>query len=104
MKRAPIFEQPRRSGMIERRTGPENAHVLVNFFVGDAEIVRVPAARSFAQLVINVFRRSVGKVVSLPKPFREFAIDPAIAFSVAGRVHSLLDMDDAAFGRAADAF
>src|SRR5258708_29479800 len=90
--------------MFERGAGPENTHVLVNFFVSDAEIVRMPTARSLAQLVVNVFRRSVRKVLFLSKPLREFAIDPAIAFSVAGRVHSLLDMDDAAFGRAADAF
>src|SRR6266403_5942575 len=66
MKRAPVFEQPGRSGMIERRTGPENAHVLVNFFVGDAEIVRRPTAGSFAQLVVNLFRRSVRKILSFP--------------------------------------
>src|ERR1700722_4112489 len=104
MKRASIFEQPGRPGMIERRTRPENAHVLVDLFVGDAEIVRSPTARSFAQLIVNFSCRSVWKELLLPQPFREFALDPAIAFSVAGRVHRLLDMDDAAFGRAADAF
>src|ERR1700751_2065861 len=62
MERASIFEQPGRPGMIERRTRPENAHVFVDFFVGDAEIVRSPTARSFAQLIGNVSRRSVRKV------------------------------------------
>src|SRR5580698_1350773 len=76
MKRASIFEQPGRPGMIERRARPENTHVLVDLFVGDAEIVRSPTARSFAQLIVNVSRRSVRKVLLLPQPFREFAIDP----------------------------
>src|SRR5205814_9650380 len=94
MKRASVLEKPRCSWVIERGTGPKNSHVLVDLFVGDAEIVREPAPRRFAQLFVNIFRGGVRKILPFSEAFREFAIDPAIAFGVPGRVHGFLDMND----------
>src|SRR5689334_640779 len=39
------FKQPRRAGMIERRTRPEDAHLAIDPLVRDAVVVRDAAAR-----------------------------------------------------------
>src|SRR5205814_10231534 len=99
MKRASVLEKPRCPWMIERGTGPKNSHVLVDLFVGDAEIVREPAPSGFAQLFVDIFRVGVRKILPFSEAFREFPIDPAIVFGVPGRVHGVPEMNVAALFR-----
>src|ERR1051325_7288534 len=51
-----VFEQPRRAGMIERRTRPEDAVVRFDLLVRDAEVIGDAALRRDAQLVENLAR------------------------------------------------
>src|SRR5438552_14567499 len=104
MKRPSILEKPWCPWVIERGAGPENSHVLVDLFVGDAEIVRMPAPRRFAQLVVNLLCGVIRKVLSFAQALGEFNINPAIAFGVSRRVHSLLNMNHTPLVRAADSF
>ena len=49
-----VFPQPRRARMIEAGTRPEDAHVVLDLLVGDAEVIGGAAFGGDAQLVENV--------------------------------------------------
>ena len=50
-----VFPEPRGARMIEAGTRPEDAHVLLDLLVRDAEVIGGAAFRGDAQLVENVF-------------------------------------------------
>ena len=53
----PVFEQARRSGMVQPRAWPEDALVRVYPLISDSVIVRDSALRRYAKLFENVARR-----------------------------------------------
>ena len=84
--------------MVLARARPEDAHVVLDFLIRDAEVVGGAAFGSDAQFVENVFRRSVCKVFPGPETAGEFEEDGGVGAGVAGRIDGLADAGDAALG------
>src|SRR5436309_1087511 len=93
MEEASPLEEPRRARVIDRRTGPEDAELGVDPFVGDAGVVGDAAARGLAQLFEDLARLAVGKKPFLPQPLRQLDVDAAVLPGIARRIDRLLDMD-----------
>ena len=83
--------------MFERRAHPENAVLLLDFFVGDAVIIGISATRRDAQLVENLARAVEVKIFSAAHPFGDFLNNPPIGLGFARRVNRLVDFHDARF-------
>ena len=96
MERLQVLEQSRRSGMFQRWARPEHAQLTVNFFVSDAVVIRVAAARGLAQLVKNGARAFVIEKSLLSEPPGQVAINCPVRARVARRINHLLDVQHAA--------
>ena len=103
MEELPAFEQPRRAGMIERGTRPEDAHLLVDLLVGDAVVIGDAAARGLAQFLEDLARFVEREVLAAAQAARQIADDLRIGARIAGRIHGLLNMDHAPLHVAGDA-
>src|ERR1051326_8933371 len=83
--------------MVERGTGPENALLIIDLFVGNAVIVRQSSTRSEAQFIENLARLAKRKELAPSETPRQFADDFRIRARIGRRVHGFLDMDYARF-------
>ena len=101
---AATLVQPRRARVIERRARPEDAHLLVDLLPGNPEIVGHTAFRGNAQLVEDLLRRAVHKLVGGTEPRGEVADDPPILPGARRRIDCLLMVDDAALDVGGGAF
>src|SRR5208282_5153205 len=99
----PIHEKARRSGVVERRTRPEDSHLLVHPLVGDAVVVRDSAARGDSQLLQNVACVLEWKVRPTAEPVSQLDDDIGVAPGIAWWIDALLPVNHAAFRTATEA-
>ena len=70
-----VLPKPRCAGMIEAGARPEDAHVVLDLLVSDAEVIGGAAFGSDAQLVENLLDEVQGEMFLRPQPLRDFQQD-----------------------------
>src|SRR5262249_11460031 len=104
MMELPTFKQPGRSGMAERRTGPEDAHVLFDLGVGHSAVIRHAAFRCGGKVAKNVVGDYIWETILRSKPGCEIRQDLPVHPSVTWRRHAGTKSDTSAFTRCDSAF
>src|SRR5262245_7928116 len=102
---ASALEEPRGAWMVNRRArfrifavaGPEDAHLPLDLFVGDARVVRDTAFAGDAQFVENLARAAEGEAARPTQRGRQVLNDAPVLPGLARTLHGLVDLDDAAF-------
>ena len=104
IERDAAFHQVGRPRMIQRGAWPEDAHLTVDFLVGDAIVVRVPPARGFAQFVEDLARLAKREILLFAQSARQVADDIGVAAGVGGRINGFPNVEHASLRVAGDAF
>src|SRR5579864_4997102 len=95
-----VDEKSWRSGVIERRAGPKNAHLLIHSLVGDAVVIRYTTPRRHPQFLENVGGILEWEVLPASQPVSQFDDDVGITPRLTRRVDALLPVNHAPFGTA----
>src|SRR6185369_2357259 len=109
---ASALEEARRTWMVNGRAcfrilavaGPEDAHLLLDLFVGNARVVSDTALAGDAQLVEDLARALEREATRTTERVREILNDAPVLPRLAGALHSLVDLDHAAFDLCDGAF
>ena len=89
--------------MVEIRTWPEDAFLLIDPFIGDAVVVCHSTVRGHAKLFQNVRGVLEWEVSTSSQTMRDVDDDVGIASCLTGRIDTFLPMDHAPLGAAAEA-